>query len=71
MGTSLNVIANDSLGKTEQVTSQEVPAGVDRRTFLMRSAVIGATAVIVGRSVSAEERVARATERTPTTKPPR
>ena len=31
----------------------EVPKGVDRRTFLMRSAVIGATAVITGRTISA------------------
>ena len=27
---------------------QEVPAGVDRRTFMMRSAVVGAAAVISG-----------------------
>jgi L-serine dehydratase len=33
----------------------EAPPGVDRRTFLMRSAVIGAAAVITGRSVSAAE----------------
>jgi L-serine dehydratase len=39
----------------------EVPAGVDRRTFLMRSAVIGATTVITGRALSAEESTARAT----------
>jgi L-serine dehydratase len=38
----------------------ELPEGVDRRTFLMRSAVIGATMVIIGGEVSAEERVKRA-----------
>jgi len=38
-----------------------VPAGVDRRTFLMRSAVIGATAVLTGRSIDAQERTAAAT----------
>ena len=32
----------------------EVPKGVDRRAFLMRSAVIGATAVITGRTISAQ-----------------
>jgi L-serine dehydratase len=38
----------------------ELPAGVDRRTFLMRSAVVGAAAVLTGRSVSAEEQKAKA-----------
>ena len=39
----------------------EVPKGVDRRTFLMRSAVIGATGVITGRNISAQEKPATAT----------
>jgi L-serine dehydratase len=52
---------DDPLGGSDQVIKQDVPPGVDRRTFLMRSAVVGATAVIVGRSVSAQERTARAT----------
>jgi len=39
--------------------SQEIPPGVDRRTFLMRSAVVGATTVMLGRSLSAEERTLR------------
>ena len=33
----------------------EVPENADRRAFLMRSAVIGATAVITGRTVSAQQ----------------
>jgi L-serine dehydratase len=37
-----------------------LPAGVDRRTFMMRSAVVGAAAVLTGRSVSAEEQKAKA-----------
>ena len=37
----------------------EVPENVDRRAFLMRSAVIGATAVITGRTVSAAADQAR------------
>jgi L-serine dehydratase len=45
----------------EHLEKVEVPAGVDRRTFLMRSAVIGATAVLTGRSISAQERTAAAT----------
>jgi L-serine dehydratase len=49
----------DPLGSTDQLLSQEIPPGVDRRTFLMRGAVVGATAVILGRPVSAEERVRR------------
>jgi L-serine dehydratase len=38
----------------------EIPAGVDRRTFLMRSAVVGAATVITGRPVSAKEAKERA-----------
>src|SRR3954462_10487380 len=57
------------LGKTTDVTSQRVPEGVDRRTFLMRSAVVGATAVILGRKVSAEERTARSTAAAPSPAP--
>jgi L-serine dehydratase len=51
----------DLLGRTDQLVSQEIPHGMDRRTFLMRSAVVGATAVITGRAISAQERVQRAT----------
>jgi L-serine dehydratase len=51
----------DPLGPLSDVTSHEIPPGVDRRTFLMRSAVVGATAVIVGRTVSAQERTQRST----------
>ena len=49
----------DPLGSVDEMASQEVPAGVDRRTFLMRSALIGATAVMLGRPVSAQERADR------------
>ncbi|HTO53684.1 MAG TPA: L-serine ammonia-lyase [Myxococcota bacterium] len=38
----------------------ETPAGVDRRTFLMRSAVVGAATVMTGRTVSAKEATERA-----------
>jgi L-serine dehydratase len=43
----------------------DVPAGVDRRTFLMRSAVIGAASVIAGRTVSAAEQSAAASAAPP------
>ena len=50
----------DPLGSTKQVLSQETPSGVDRRTFFMRSAVVGAAAVMTGRYVSAREKTLRA-----------
>ena len=50
----------DPLARAGDSISLEIPPGVDRRTFLMRSAVIGATAVITGREISAQERRDRA-----------
>ena len=47
---------DDPLAKADDVLSPEVPTGVDRRTFFMRSAVIGATAVITGIPISAQQR---------------
>jgi L-serine dehydratase len=55
----------DVLGRADDVLQEEIPAGVDRRTFLMRSAVIGATAVMTGQSISAQERVERSTAAPP------
>ena len=49
----------------EDIESVEVPAGIDRRTFLMRSAVVGAAALITGRAMSAEEKIARASAAPP------
>src|SRR5262245_57126296 len=46
----------DPVGGPDEVIAQDVPPEVDRRTFLMRSALIGATAVMIGRPVAAEER---------------
>src|SRR4051812_30395335 len=60
---------SDPLGHPEDVLSAEVPAGVDRRTFLMRSAVIGATGVITGIPISAQERRHRATAAPPALSP--
>ena len=56
----------DPLGSIEQLANQEVPEGVDRRTFFMRSALIGATAVILDRPVSAQQRAERSAGTPPT-----
>ena len=55
----------DLLGSPDELMSQSIPDGVDRRTFLMRSALIGATAVITGESVSAQHRANRASVAAP------
>ena len=40
---------------------ESAPPGVDRRTFLMRSAVVGSASVITGRVLTAEEKTKAAT----------
>src|SRR5262245_4099725 len=45
----------------DDVLNQEIPDGVDRRTFLMRSAVVGSAAVISGVTLSSQERAHQAT----------
>ena len=57
---------NDPLGSVDEMATQEVPAGVDRRAFLMRSALIGATAVMLDRPVSAQQRANRLATTPPT-----
>jgi L-serine dehydratase len=56
----LEVDCEDPLASTHQLISQEVPHGVDRRNFLIRSAVGGAAAVMMGHSISAQARTAKA-----------
>jgi L-serine dehydratase len=56
----LEADCEDALASTDQLISQEIPRGVDRRNFLIRSAVGGAAAVMMGHSVSAQERTAKA-----------
>jgi len=58
---SPEVQSSDSL----KVELPDVPVSADRRTFLMRSAVVGATAVITGRQVSAQQNRAAATAAPP------
>jgi L-serine dehydratase len=43
------------LDSTVELISREVPKGVDRRTFLMRSAVVTSAVVITGNHMSAQE----------------
>src|SRR5882672_1450572 len=56
----------DPLGSADELASQEAPAGVERRAFLMRSALIGATAIILDRPVSAQQRADRLAATPPT-----
>ncbi len=66
---SSEATAGDRLGSTDEVVNLEIPPGVDRRTFMMRSAVIGATAVMTGRYVSATERTERSIAQAPSAPP--
>src|SRR3954469_19402773 len=59
-------VQQDPLGSTHQLASHEIPEGVDRRAFLMRSTLIGATAVMTGCAVPAEERVTKSAGASPT-----
>ena len=61
--------AEDPLADTSQVLAHEIPTGVDRRTFVMRAAVVAATAVMTGRSISAQEKTARSTAPAPALDP--
>src|ERR1044072_7298919 len=58
-------LRGDPLADTCQITSHEVPSGVDRRDFLIRSAIVGASAIMMGKTVSAAERTAKAVESIP------
>ena len=59
------VVREDPLADISRLISQEVPPGVDRRNFLIRSAVGGAAAVMIGSTVSAQERIAMAVKTLP------
>jgi L-serine dehydratase len=64
-GQSSETGRQDPLDSSNDLISHAVPPGVDRRTFLMRSAVVGAAAVIAGRHVPAQERHERAVSPAP------
>jgi L-serine dehydratase len=55
----------DPLDSTVEWISREVPQGVDRRTFLMRSAVVSSAVVITGNYMSAEEMTQRSSAAPP------
>jgi L-serine dehydratase len=55
-----DIAQNDLLSSTEELVARDVPSGVDRRSFIMRSAVIGAATVMTGRVISARERTLKA-----------
>ncbi len=59
-GPSLKTSVRDPLGSTIELISRAVPPDVDRRSFLIRSAVGGAAAVMTGSIVSAHERIEKA-----------
>jgi L-serine dehydratase len=60
---------DDVLADTSGLLSREVPAGIDRRHFLIRSAVGGAAAVMTGCSVSDTQRTEQAAATVPAPAP--
>jgi L-serine dehydratase len=59
----------DAFDNTVELTSRAVPAGVDRRKFLIRSAVVGAAAMMTGKSILAAERTTEAVKSLPVFSP--
>src|SRR5215218_6091071 len=55
----------DVLADTSQLISQDVPTGVDRRSFLIRSAVVGAAALMTGKTLLASARTSEAVKSMP------
>src|SRR6266850_105197 len=55
----------DPLDSTVELISREVPQGVDRRTFLMRSAVVSSAVMITGNYMSAQEMTQRSSAAPP------
>ena len=63
--------AGDPLSSSEEIASQQIPEGMDRRAFLMRTAMIGAMTVITGDiPMSAQEKAKKAATGTKTGTPP-
>jgi len=60
---------DDLLGDPEKLISQKIPPGVDRRNFLMRSAVGGAAAIMTGHTLLAAERTSEAIKSLPVMRP--
>jgi L-serine dehydratase len=68
-GASGEASREDPLADTRRLLAQEIPPGVDRRGFLMRTAVGSAAAVMTGCAASPEERTAKAVATTPQAAP--
>ncbi len=51
---------DENLPLDTPIDPTDIPAGVDRRAFLMRSALIGATAVLTGRTLATDAQAAAA-----------
>ncbi|HEY0432003.1 MAG TPA: L-serine ammonia-lyase [Pyrinomonadaceae bacterium] len=60
---------DDLLGSTKQLVSQKVPPGVDRRSFVIRSAVVGAAAIMTGKTLLAADRSYEAVKSLPVMRP--
>jgi len=59
---------NDPTSPLDSADLAQIPDNADRRTFLMRSAVIGAALTMTGRTATAQERAAGATAPPPVVK---
>src|SRR4029453_16391045 len=60
-----DVVHEDPLADTSRLISPKIPPGVDRRHFLIRSAVGGAAAVMTGCAGSDADKTAKAVATTP------
>src|SRR3954471_6847634 len=60
---------DNPLGEPQDLISQKIPPGVDRRNFLMRSAVVGAAAMMTGKSLLAADRTSEAVRSLPVLRP--
>src|SRR6478735_7309618 len=61
----VNAVPDDVLADTSELVTRDVPPGVDRRSFLIRSAVVGAAAIMTGKTISAAERTYEAVKSMP------
>src|ERR1700754_1901748 len=66
---SREAVTEDPLEPSVGFTSQAIPPGVDRRNFLMRSAVVGAAAIMTGKTLLAAERSSEAIKSLPVMRP--
>ena len=62
---NLTIARSPDISPTDELQSVDLPEGVDRRAFLMRTALIGATAVLTGRPVPADAQAVAAQATSP------